>query len=265
MTIKDTVKKSAGDLARKLGYEIIPVSRIMPRDIGEHLKSLFRLLNISCVFDVGANTGQYKDFLRNEVDYQGLIVSFEPGRKAMKALRAKAKTDSSWLIYECALAAQNGVKRLNVMKADDLSSFLSPDSSSTDLFAHCNVVDHTEDVQVRTLDSVLSELRMQRHVGERFYLKMDTQGYDLEVLRGADRSLSEISAIQTELSCLRLYKGMPGYVEILNMLDRRGYQLSGLFPVTQDTLLRVIEADCVMISRAQINTDDLRLMWTRAV
>jgi hypothetical protein len=58
---------------------------------------------------------------------------------------------------------------------------------------------------------------------------------------------------------------MPGYVEVLKALDDRGFQLSGLFPVNQDTLLRVVEADCVMINRSQISTDNLRLMWTHAV
>ena len=263
--IKDIVKKSAIQVIRKLGYRIMPVSRIMPSNIADHLKSLFGVLNVTCVFDVGANTGQYRDFLRSEVDYQGLIVSFEPIRKAVNVLREKSRTDAHWLVYECALGAQSGVRPFNVMKADDLSSFLTPDNSATDLFLPFNVVDHTEDVQVKTLDSVLAELRMRRDIGERLFLKMDTQGYDLEVLRGADRSVSEISAIQTELSCLRLYKEMPGYVEVLKVLDERGFQLSGLFPVNQDTLLRIIEADCVMISRAQVSTDNVRLMWTNAV
>ena len=263
--IKDNLKKSVGYLVRKLGYEIIPVSRIMPRDIAEHLKSLFRIINVSCVLDVGANIGQYRDFLRSQVKYEGLIVSFEPVNKAVKVLRKKAKTDSNWLIYHCALASQSGVNRINVMKADDLSSFLSPDSSATNLFDHCNVIDHMEDVQVMTLDSALSELRRRQDIGDRLFLKMDTQGYDLEVLKGAETNLSQISALQTELSCMRIYKGMPGYLKVLNALDKRGFQLSGLFPVTQDTLLRVIEADCVMISSAQVNMDKVNLTWTRGV
>jgi len=265
MVMKDNFKKSVGNLARKLGYEIIPVSRIMPRDLAQHLNSLFRIVNVSCVLDVGANIGQYRDFLRNQAKYEGLIVSFEPVEKAVNVLRKKAKTDSRWLIYHCAVASQSGVNRINVMKADDLSSFLPPDSSATNLFAHCNVIDHTEDVHVVTLDSALSELRTRQNIGDRFFLKMDTQGYDLEVLRGAEKNLSQISALQTELSCVRLYKGMPGYLEVLEALDMRGFQLSGLFPVTQDTLLRVIEADCVMISRAQVNTAKLNLTWTRGV
>ena len=237
----------------------------MPRDIAAHLKGLFAALNVTCVFDVGANTGQYREFLRNEVEYQGFIVSFEPGRKAVNVLRDSSRGDARWLVYECALGGEGGIRAFNIMNSDLLSSFLEPDSSVTDLFASYNTVDHTEDVEVRTLDSVLAELRMQRDIGGGIFLKMDTQGYDLEVLKGADRSLSDIAAVQTELSCLRLYKQMPGYVEVLEALDKRGFQLSGLFPVNQDTLLRIIEADCVMINAARVGSDNVRLMWTNAV
>jgi len=256
------IKKWVIERCRRLGYEIIPHSRLMPRDIGAHLVSLFGTLDPTCVFDVGANTGQYRDFLRNEVRYTGLIVSFEPVRNMVEILRAKAQSDAAWLVYHCALGAQTGVQPINVMSAETLSSFLPPDNSVTDLFAANNVVDHTENVEVRTLDSVIEELRSQRDLGKRLYLKMDTQGYDLEVIKGAERSLSEFAAVQTELSCQAIYKGMPGYVEMLAALDKRGFQLSGLFPVNQDTSLRIIESDCVMLNSALVKSADNRLMWT---
>jgi len=263
--IKVDIKKSVIQLVRKLGYEIVPVSRVMPRDIAGCLKYLLSILNITCVFDVGANIGQYRDFLRTEVGYDDLIVSFEPSKKAANVLREKCRSDAHWLVYECALGKQSGVRPFNVMKADTLSSFLAPDNSVTGLFAPYNVVDHTEDVQVKTLDTVLEELRMQRDIGDGWLLKMDTQGYDLEVLEGADRSLSEISAVQTELSCLRLYKEMPDYVKVLDALCKRGFQLSGLFPVSQDTSFRIIEADCLMINGERFRSDNARLMWTNAI
>jgi hypothetical protein len=65
----------------------VPASRITPREIAGHLKSLFKILETTCVFDVGANTGQYGDFLRAQVGYQGLIVSFEPVSKAANILQ----------------------------------------------------------------------------------------------------------------------------------------------------------------------------------
>jgi FkbM family methyltransferase len=256
------IRKWVIELCRRLGYEIIPASRIMPRALSTHLVSLFGMLGTTCVFDVGANTGQYRDFLRNEVRYRGLIVSFEPVTKMVEILRERAQSDPAWLVYHCALGAAAGTQSINVMRAETLSSFLAPDSSATDLFAPYNVVDHTENVEVKTLDSVIEELRARRDIGKNLYLKMDTQGYDLEVIKGAECSLSEIAAVQTELSCQAIYKGMPGYVEMLATLDKRGFQLSGLFPVNQDTSLRIIESDCVMLNSSLVKSADNRLMWT---
>ncbi|HEX5438104.1 MAG TPA: FkbM family methyltransferase [Gemmatimonadaceae bacterium] len=264
MSISTIAKTSLSRLARTLGYEIVSVSRVMPRDIASHLRSVFETLDITCVLDVGANVGQYRTLLRDEVGYEKLIVSFEPARHAVQALRDQSRTDARWVIYPCALGARNDVRSLNVMRADTLSSFLAPDNSVTDLFAGHNSVDHTEAVDVRTLDSVMDELRTGRDIGTGIFLKMDTQGYDLQVLAGAQQSLAGIAAVQTELSCLSLYKEMPSYVSVLSVLDAKGFQLSGMFPVNQDSALRVIEADCVMINGARVAGKPLRLMWTNA-
>ena len=127
------------------------------------------------------------------------------------------------------------------------------------------MIDYTENVQLRTLDAVLDEIRIQYDVERRLFLKMDTQGYDLEVIKGAEKSLSEILAIQTELSCQNIYTKMPNYLEVLAALNKRGYQVSGMFPVSQDTLLRVIECDSVLVNGALLNNESVRPMWTKEV
>ena len=115
---------------------------------------------------------------------------------------------------------------------------------------------------MRTLDSVMAELRARHDLSGGIYLKIDTQGYDLEVIRGATESLPHIAAVQTELASQRLYQGMPSYIEVLNALDARGFHLSGVFPVSQDTLLRIIECDAVMLNGARIDVRDVHLMHT---
>ena len=227
------------------------------------LTALFKKLEINCVLDVGANTGQYRELLRDHVGYQGLIISFEPVKQTVEILREKAQMDAHWLIYHCAIGAENTTKIINVMRENDLSSFLAPDASVTDLFSPYNVIDHTEIVQVRTLDTVLGELRGQHEIGQNLYLKIDTQGFDLEVLKGAENSLVEILALQTELSCQHIYKNMPDYMEVLAALQKRGYQMSGLFPVWLDTLLRIIECDAVLVNGAAVRDENLKLVWTR--
>jgi hypothetical protein len=83
---------------------------------------------------------------------------------------------------------------------------------------------------------------------ERPYLKLDTQGFDMEVLRGGSECLSTVRALQTEASVIGIYKGMPTYMETISYLNERGFHLSGLYPVGRDSSLRLVEFDCVMIS-----------------
>jgi hypothetical protein len=58
---------------------------------------------------------------------------------------------------------------------------------------------------------------------------------------------------------------MPSYLEVLEALNKRGYQMSGMFPVQQDTLLRVIEYDSVLVNGTLVKDENLRLMWTKEV
>lgn len=262
-SIRTQIKAGVIRLLAHFGYGIVPLSRYMPRDLAHHLRALFQILSIDYVLDVGANIGQYRDFLRDEVGYGGPIASFEPVRASVEQLRARARLDSNWIIHHCALGADNVTRAINVMTTSDLSSFLDPDASATKLFSPFNIVDHTELVTVRTLDSVMDEIRAQRTAPRAVYLKLDTQGYDLEVLKGAKRHLPEIPALQTELSCQRIYRGMPGYLDVLTALNDHNYQISGMFPGAQDTLLRVIESDCVMVNGALAKDGDLRFMWTK--
>ena len=137
------------------------------------------------------------------------------------------------------------------MVSDQFSSFLEPDHRQVKEYEALNVASAQEAVAVRSLDVVLPAL--QERLGfRRPYLKLDTQGYDLEVLRGAGQSLQAVRALQTEASVLGIYKGMPGYMDTLRRLDELGFDITGMYAVSRDTALRLVEFDCVMINRRAV-------------
>lgn len=243
--VKDSVLK----VSRSLGYDIVPLREMKERDFALHLGELLARLEIDCVLDVGANVGQYHDFLRDQVLYQGTIVSFEPVSRHVCQLRERAKADPDWHIEPYALGARTDNLSINVMVSDQFSSFLEPDHSRVREFGALNVPCRTETVAVKTLDSVLPQLRAQLGI-RRPYLKLDTQGFDIEVMEGARDCLPAIPALQTEASVLGIYKGMPGYMDTIHYLGERGFDITGLYPISRDRSLRLIEFDCVMINRA---------------
>jgi FkbM family methyltransferase len=243
--VKDSVLK----VSRALGYEIVPLREMKERDFALHLRALLDFLKVDCVLDVGANVGQYHDFLRDKVLYGGPIVSFEPVNQNVELLRERARADDTWYIEGYALGARDGSLPINVMVSGQFSSFLQPDNSRMHDYDGLNVPCRIENVPVRTLDLVVPALR--RRLGfERPYLKLDTQGFDMEVLQGARDTLGEMRALQTEASVIGIYKGMPGYMETIRHLNERGFDITGLYPVSRDRSLRLVEFDCVMVNRA---------------
>jgi FkbM family methyltransferase len=240
MRFRLVVKRLLLALARARGY-----SSFDNFVLSEHLRGQFARLKVGCVLDVGANRGQYRDLLRNKVGYAGRIVSFEPIASLATALRERAAAeDPEWEVHHLALGAANEKRKLNVMRADDFSSFLSPmDAAVRDGFATSNVVERVEPVVVRRLDDVVAGGLRIGPGG--VWLKLDTQGWDLEVLRGAAQTLDSIGGLQIELSVLPLYERMPDYLTALAELRRLGFGIVALVPVTRDTLGHVIEFDCV--------------------
>jgi len=105
-----------------------------------------------------------------------------------------------------------------------------------------------EIVDVVRLDDIFGEI-VDRTGCANFYLKMDTQGYDINVFHGAIESLEKIKSIQSELSLISLYNDMPHAYEILNEFHQHGFFISGMYPVTRDESLAVIEYDCVLVKR----------------
>lgn len=239
------------DIARRIanyfGYEIIPLWRLDDFPLYTLLHDIFFAHSVNYVIDVGANTGQYAHFLRDRVRYQGHIISFEPIKANVEILRAASKKDSLWQICDCALGGSESRKILNIMNSNDFSSFLSPDNSQTPAFNVKNSVQRTEQVSVRSLDAVLNDLKINPSENA-IYLKLDTQGYDLEVIAGSAATLPYIRAIQTEVSSIPIYKEMPDLHESIEYISKLGFKLAGFYPVSRKKDFSVIEFDAIFIN-----------------
>lgn len=235
--------------ASALGFTVIPHWRLRNYPQAEFMSRLFGYLEIDCVLDVGANRGQYRDFLRDHVGYDGLIVSFEPLPTLTEHLRKRSADDPQWIVYACALGREGGTACFNIMANDVFSSFLSPSTTKTSLFEQMNQVHSQVEVEVRTLDDVVEEVRATTSF-HRPYLKMDTQGFDLSVVDGAQYFLPQLLALQTEASVTSIYEDSPDFATVIRELERRGFALSGIFPNNPEHFPRMFEFDCHMVNRA---------------
>ena len=230
-------------IARYFGYEFVKLSNMPYRDIHAHLLELFRRLDINCVLDVGANVGQYGIGLR-KAGYDGHILSFEPVQECFDAL--SRHQDERWQIFNFALGSSERLLDLHITHKTVFSSFLPPNQylSSSERFRETARVTRMETVPVKRLDDVFPEIKPVSD--PRVFLKLDTQGYDLEVLQGAQHTIPLILGLQSEISSKAIYSGMPTHIESLKFIDALGYQITDIYPLAHDkTDMSLLEFDCI--------------------
>ena len=204
---------------------------------------VMRKLDIDTVIDVGANAGQYVSDIR-ELGYRGRIVSFEPIREVYERLRTTARGDKLWDVHNFALGEKAGEQQINVSKDTVFSSFKHPDSYLTQTFTASNLV-RTEPVEVIRLRDFLDD---HPEFGRSTYLKVDTQGFELEVLKGAGPWLSRIKALQLELPMRQLYDDQPTWVTMVEWLAGRGFQVAMAKENNYDrSTMSLLELDVVFV------------------
>jgi len=241
------LKHLASKILQRTGYTIVPTWRLDKLPMATYLAELLRSLDIGCVLDVGANVGQYRDFLRLHVGYGGQIISFEPNQRNARILEERASRDTNWDVVPLALGDENVETSLNIMERDELSSFLTPDNSHVPEFETMNVIKERQVTKIRRLDDwAAHDGRV--HDLSKVYLKVDTQGFDLRVFNGATQLRPKILAMQTEVSCLPIYRGGVRLPDAVRPFIDAGFDIGEMFAVGHDRRLRAIEFDCIMIN-----------------
>lgn len=181
-----------------------------------------REYSVGTVLDVGANRGQFAMELR-VWGYSGQIVSFEPLSAVYPALQEKARRDENWSVApRMALGSASGQEQINVAQNLDSSSLLPVSQRSIDAAFETHYVG-VDKVDVRRLDDVAQESWKKP-----FALKLDTQGFELEVLKGAEKVLEDTVVIITELSLAPLYGGGAKIVDVFQRLESHGFRCIGL-------------------------------------
>ncbi len=212
-----------------------------------HLGRFLSHFRVDCVFDVGANRGQYRDVLRKRIGYKGLIISYEPLPAGIGEMQKKkaAESDDIWFIEPIALDEVAGEVEFNEMSSDQFSSFHIPSHEEISKFSQQNVVKNRLKIHSGTLADQLSKYHGILKF-DRPFLKMDTQGHELSVFKGAGDRYKEFVGLQSELSMRKLYNDSLDYYEVINFYKSRGFELTALVPNNQGHFPDLVELDCIM-------------------
>ena len=200
----------------------ITIKRYPNTDIANRMK-LVRRKKIDTLLDIGANSGQYATQMR-EHGYKGNIVSFEPLKDTFEELKATSIKDNNWLVNNYALGDENVTSLINVSGNSVSSSILNMLPSHLNSAPESKYVDK-EKIQIKKLDSIFDSFC---GVGNKVMMKIDVQGFEKNVLDGADESLNNIEIIQLEMSIVPLYENETTFIDMINYLDDKSFKLFSL-------------------------------------
>ena len=255
MRIRSIIKSSF----RALGYDIHKLRTGRDYDMHIHklqsarkpfhdISQLIGSQSSPRVFDVGANLGQTIESFR-EVFPRPTIHAFEPGPQTFRELQAKHSATPGVSLNNCALGAELGTLEFIENTSPDMSSFLEPGATSW------GDIKNRIKLNVNTIDGYCTE----RGIDAIDVLKSDTQGYELEVIKGAERLLSQrrIHLIYIEIIFSEMYRGFSRFDQIFDSSPIEVFPSSAFTTFIIRTGLQVGPTPCLSIQNSSLR----RIEW----
>ncbi len=212
-------KKTIRKTLHALGWDL---HRLSPAsNLSVQLLEALNHVQANVVFDIGANVGQFAQELRS-VGFTGKIISFDPLTAAHAQLTAAASRDPAWLVHpRTALGDEDGEIEINIA-GNSVSSSVLPmlDAHSSAAVGSAYVA--SEPTPLIRLDSVASQYL---NADSRPFIKIDTQGFEWQVLDGAVETLKQAQGVLLELSMVSLYDGQRLWREFIERMESEGFTL----------------------------------------
>jgi FkbM family methyltransferase len=213
------IKNVLRPLIRRMGYDIHTFDQV-GQDAYFDIKGFIAPNSSPVIFDVGANVGQTIDVLR-QLFLHPTIHAFEPGKAAFDGLlRTHSKLPHIHL-NNLGLASKPERRTFFENARTDMSSFLplGPDGWGQ--------ISNQREIEVSSIDRYC----LQHEIPFIDLLKSDTQGFDLEVIKGAQGLLDarKIRLIYLELIFQKLYQGIPRIDEIYRFISDQGFELVSFY------------------------------------
>jgi FkbM family methyltransferase len=179
-------------------------------------------LNLDFIVDVGANRGQFA-LISRRVFPQAKIYSFEPLAEPAHIFKKIFGNDPNVTLHTCAIGRQKTSAAIHITRADDSSSLLPVTKLQSDLFPGA-AEQETRQVMVYPLSQLLDPAS----IPPASLLKIDVQGFELEVLQGCADILQKFSHLYIECSFIELYAGQALAYQIIAWLEERNFVLSSV-------------------------------------
>jgi FkbM family methyltransferase len=184
----------------------------------------FQNAGIETVVDVGAHVGLFSAAIK-ELCPGASLHAFEPQESCFALLSNRLRRYSNSWASKVAVGERAGEVRFYANAFSPSSSVLPMAQRHVEAFPNTRVAEPTT-VQMRTLDEMLAGVELRANV----LMKIDVQGYELQVLRGGAQILERTDYVLVEMSLVELYKGQPLFREVTEWLWARNFDIAGALP-----------------------------------
>jgi FkbM family methyltransferase len=192
----------------------------------DHIDSLelIRLANAEgarVFYDIGANVGTWSLLCRALVP-DSVIIAFEPMEEHLSIFQNKLGSLSNVTLLPFALGACNETKQFFPASFTDASSFLPLNATGREAW-------HIENTESRMLNITSLDAAMENHsLPAPDLLKLDVQGFEVEVFKGATKALQLCRWVLCEVSFQEFYKGQCRFSDVTCFLSRHGFEVRAL-------------------------------------
>lgn len=223
-------------LARRLG---VPDIRFALERLAENG---FRA---NTVLDVGAYRGDFARLCLTTWP-ECLAICFEALEERVTELRALEGNSGRIQVFDCLIGAAT---------ADRVPLHMRETASSV-LTEHHDQTGTTRDFKMRTIDEIIAENFASRPIS---LLKIDVQGYELEVLKGTEQTLPSIQVILLETNLLDIHRNVPLLAEVAEWLNSRGFVAYDICGLTRRPLDKALwQADLIFVPKESPLRSDKR-------
>ena len=216
------LKRKVREFVRKFGIDIAKYTADT-RGIDSY-HDIFQIINCEkpMIFDIGANTGQTITNFR-EVFKNCTINSFEPSPSTFEILKKNSSKMENVQIWNTGIGSSVSTLLLNENTGSDMSSFLELGQ------AGWGEIKNKTEVAVTTIDQFCQD----QNIEIIDILKIDTQGYEHEVFKGAVNSILEnrIGLLYFEVTFIDMYKGLPSFSTLYDFAVNHGFELVAIYPI----------------------------------
>ena len=209
----------------------------------EHVKTLRSIgKNFNTIIDIGANKGQFV-LVARKCFPEAMIYSFEPLAEPARSFRKVFADDTLTTLHEMAIGPTEGEQIIHISKSNDSSSLLPISDLQSRIFPGTEEV-ATRSITITPLENVISEEKIESPA----LLKIDVQGYELEVLKGCKSLLNQFDYVYVECSFVELYEGQALADEVIQYLINYSFKLMGIYNTFYDKKGLAIQGDFLFIN-----------------